>query len=347
MNILLTCAGRRNYLVNYFREALSGVGAVYAVDSIGTAPALHEADKAFIVPPVSDPDYIDTLVKICRNYNIKLVFSLNDLELPLLAREKQRFLQLGVIPVVSETNVIDLCFDKWATHSFLAELGIDRARTYLTLDNAVHALAEGELAFPIVVKPRWGTASQLIEYPQNPEELKLAYLLSQQRLKHSILPQVSPEGSNHYSLLIQEKLPGEEYGLDIVNDLNGHYVTTFVKRKLGMRSGETDKAVTVVHQELSILGQKIGETLGHIGNLDCDVFVSEERLAVLEMNPRFGGGYPFSHAAGANLPAALIAWAKGEEAQSSHLQITPGVASAKCDRLVRVSCFENFESKFI
>ena len=113
-------------------------------------------------------------------------------------------------------------------------------------------------------------------------------------------------------LIAQEKVTGTEYGLDIVNDLAGRHVTTFVKRKLAMRAGETDKAVTVSHPALEAVGRRIGEALRHIGNLDCDVFVDGERFWVLELNPRFGGGYPFTHRAGANLPAALIAWAQGE-----------------------------------
>lgn len=337
MNVLLTCAGRRNYLVQYFRETLARNGKVYASDSSAIAPAMHEADYAFVMPPVSAPDYIDALLEVCLSYDIRLIFSLNDLELPLLAREKKRFLQSGVMPVVSEFKIVDLCFDKWATDQFLAGLGVGRPDTYLDLNVAMQAISAGELNFPVVVKPRWGTASQLIEYPQTMDELELTYRLTRCRLKNSMLAQVGGEESLQHGLLIQEKLDGIEYGLDVVNDLDGRHVTTFVKQKLGMRSGETDKARTVVHEQLSKLGHTIGTALGHVGNLDCDVFISGDRLSVLEMNPRFGGGYPFSHAAGANLPAAFIAWADGLTPRKEWLQLKPNIASAKCDRLVDVS----------
>ena len=114
------------------------------------------------------------------------------------------------------------------------------------------------------------------------------------------------------AVLIQERIGGQEYGLDVVNDLDGRHVTTFARCKLAMRAGETDRAVTVETFELDRMGAAIGERLGHAGNLDCDVFLADGRLYVLELNPRFGGGYPFSHAAGADLPAALIAWASGK-----------------------------------
>jgi len=122
--------------------------------------------------------------------------------------------------------------------------------------------------------------------------------------------------------------------LDIVNDLDGNYATTFVKRKLAMRAGETDRAITVDSEQLQELGQLIGGKLCHIGNLDCDVFVREGICYVLELNPRFGGGYPFSQVAGANIPAALIAWADGKEPDPSWLKVMPNVMASKCDRLV-------------
>lgn len=341
MNILLTCAGRRNYLVQYFQEALAGQGSVYAADNSVTAPALHEADHAIIVPPVAAPNYIDVLDDICRSFDIGLIFSLNDLELPLLSRAKQRLLQSGTIAVVSDPHFVDLCFDKWATDRFLAELGIDRPRTYLTLQDAMQAMDRGELSLPVVVKPRWGTASLLIEYPQTLQELDMTYRLNELRVTRSLLADTHAGFSDQRHLLIQEMLPGTEYGLDIVNDLEGRYITTFVKQKLAMRSGETDKAKTVSHEGLLALGRTIGEASGHVGNLDCDVFVAGERLSVLELNPRFGGGYPFSHAAGANLPAAFIAWAQGRSPRQEWLQVAPQVASAKCDRLVEVSHLAN------
>jgi carbamoyl-phosphate synthase large subunit len=137
-------------------------------------------------------------------------------------------------------------------------------------------------------------------------------------------------------VLIQECLTGEEYGLDVINDLDGTYVTTFAKRKLKMRAGETDRSTTVQSDRLSAVGRTIGRMLGHVGNLDCDVFLNETGCYVLEMNPRFGGGYPFSHIAGANLPAALIAWARGEEPHPSWFQIEPGVTASKFYDLVVV-----------
>ena len=333
VNVLLTCAGRRNYLLNYFREALNAQGRVLAADADPYAPAMQEADRALVVPPVTSPDYVDNLLAICRDNKVALLISLNDLELGLLARQRERFLQVGTIPVVSSPDVVDTCFDKWATVKFLRDSGLAAPQTYPTLPEARAALEQGDLSFPLVIKPRWGSASIGIEYLEDEHELELAYQLTKQRLHRTILADASAADYDR-AILIQERLAGQEYGLDVINDLQGNYVTTFVKRKLAMRAGETDSAVTVEDRPLQKLGETIGKYLGHVGNLDCDVFVNENGAYVLELNPRFGGGYPFSQVAGANLPAALLAWARGEKLNPEWLQVTPGVAAAKCDRLV-------------
>jgi carbamoyl-phosphate synthase large subunit len=332
-NVLLTCAGRRNYLLQYFRDALRGSGRVFAADTDADAPAMQEADTPLLVPPVNQSDYVDQILALCAEHRIRLLLSLNDLELPILARRREEFTDIGTIPVVSPAKVIDTCTDKWATHRFLTNLGLPAPRTYLSLADARTALAEGELSFPVVVKPRWGTASIGIEYPDSLEELELAYRLTEIRIRHTIIAGMSGADPER-SVLVQQCLAGQEHGLDVVNDLDGCHVTTFAKRKLAMRAGETDRAMTVDDDQLKKLGEVLGRQLGHVGNLDCDVFVSDGQPYVLELNPRFGGGYPFSHVAGANLPAALVAWAERRPTDPEWFTVRPDVMSAKCDRLV-------------
>ncbi|MEA5567714.1 ATP-grasp domain-containing protein [Anabaena sp. UHCC 0399] len=335
MNIMLTCAGRRNYLIKFFQEALENRGYVFAGDASLEAPALQEADESFLLPSVNHHDYFGKLLYICEQKQVRLLIPLNDLELPLLAKQRDRFFKIGTIPVISDSEVIDICFDKWATCQFLNNLGIATPKTYLSVNQAKEAIKQGEISFPLVVKPRWGSASIGIEYPEDEEDLELAYRFVKKLLSKSFLAEISSTDSAQ-CILIQEKLLGQEYGLDIVNNLAGTHINTFVKRKLAMRAGETDRAITVSHEGMSRIGEQIGQNLGHIGNLDCDVMLTEKGACVLEMNPRFGGGYPFSQIAGANLPAALIAWANGETPHQQWLKVQTNTMSSKCDRLVNV-----------
>ena len=333
MNVMLTCAGRRNYLVKFFQEVLGNSGLVFAADSSIEAATLQEADRGFVLPPIDNPDYFDRLLDICQKQQVRLLIPLNDLELPLLARQRDRFLKIGTIPVISTPAAIDTCFDKWSTFQFLTRCGILCPQTYLSLADARQAIASGAIAFPVVIKPRWGSASIGVEYAENDEELELFYRFVQKTLRRTILANVSALDAEH-CIIIQEKVCGQEYGLDIVDDLEGNYRNTLARRKLYMRAGETAGAVTTADKQLQALGEKIADQLGHFGNLDCDVIANDRGLYVIEMNARFGGGYPFSHLAGANLPATLIAWANGEKPDPDWLSLTANVMMSKCDRLV-------------
>ena len=108
MNILFTCAGRRTYLLKYFKEQLGNEGLIVATDMQPTAPALTVADIKEQVSPVYAEDYIERTLDICRRHNIKALISLNDLELPILASNKHRFEQIGVVPIVSDSDVIEI-----------------------------------------------------------------------------------------------------------------------------------------------------------------------------------------------------------------------------------------------
>jgi carbamoyl-phosphate synthase large subunit len=334
MNILLTSAGRRNYLVEFFQQALGEQGKVFAADARSDAAALRAADKSFLLPLVDDHHYLEKLMNLCQKHDVHLLIALNDLELPILAKHRTQFLQIGTRVVISAPEIVELCFDKWLTFQCLNRLNLQTPKTYLSISESMVALDRKEIRFPVVIKPRWGSASIGIEYPEDRDELELAYSCLKKRLMRTILAQAS-SCDIEQCILIQEYLRGSEYGLDIINDLEGNYVTTFAKRKLAMRCGETDRAVTVQNESLSQLGQLIGYNIAHVGNLDCDVMETEHGYNILEMNPRFGGGYPFSHMGGANIPAALIAWARGEKVDPSWLQIQPNIAAAKFDRLVK------------
>lgn len=336
MNILFTCAGRRNYLINYFKEALNGEGKVFATDMQLTAPALVDADVALQVPAIYADNYISTTLDIVKKHQIKCVISLNDLELPILSQAKEEFEKLGAKVIVADERAIKIAFDKWETVKFLESVGLKSPKTFISLDEAKRALETGELKFPLVIKPRWGSASIGIDFPEDMKELELAYELQTIRVKRTILAEASKEDIDH-AILIQEKIPGQEYGMDVLNDLDANYVGTFVRQKLSMRSGETDKAISVVDSRFEQVGKTIGENLKHIGNLDCDVFEHNGELYVLELNPRFGGGYPFSHEAGVNTPAIYLEWLKGNKEISHLINYKEGIMYSKCDRLLRVN----------
>ncbi len=335
-NVMLSCAGRRNYLVGFFQAALAAAGLageVYVVDASPDAPAMIEArERALSVPPLDDPRYFDSVLRLCEEKAVRLLVPLNDFELPGLARQADRFRLVGTTPVVSTPDVVDLCFDKWRTFARLGELGIPTAETRLGLDAAKAALRDGRLAFPLVVKPRWGTGSIGVELVRDERELELAYAWLERRLDSTAIGRAgdAPAGER---IIVQQALSGQEFGVDIVNGIDREPAAVLIKRKIAMRAGETDRAVSEANEAIAGLARRVSTALRPRGLIDCDAFMTPEGPKILELNPRFGGGYPFSQAAGADVPAALIAWARGREAKPEWLRLRLGVVAAKYDRL--------------
>lgn len=334
MNILFTCAGRRTYLLKYFKENLSDGDKIVATDMQLSAPALQVADIKIQVPAVYDDEYVDITLNICKEQQIDALFSLNDLELPILAENKARFEALGVKVVVSDPKVIDIAFDKYKTAQWVESLGLTAPKTYVRLDDCKRALAAGEIAFPLFMKPRWGSGSIGLESIADMDELDIYYGLLMKKIKKTILATASV--GDEY-IMIQEKLTGNEFGLDIMNDFNGKNIGVSVKQKLAMRAGETDKAITVDLPEVREMGRMIGEALGHIGNLDVDIMQrADGAYCVLELNPRFGGGFPFSYEAGVNFPKVLIQMIKGEKFDKQMLVPQCGKLFSKNDYLMEI-----------
>lgn len=328
MNILLTSAGRRSYLVKYFKEALGNSGLVHAANSSSLSTAFLYADKTVLTPLIYDPGYIPFLLDYCKENSIDAIVSLFDIDLMILAKNKETFLKAGVRVLVADEQAIDLCNDKWNTYNFCIENSIKAPKTYLNIDKALEDIEKGDLDFPLFVKPRWGMGSLSVFCAENEEELRIFYNKSKREIERSYLKYESCADTNQ-CVLIQQAIEGQEYGIDVINDLQGNYQNTVIRQKYAMRSGETDAAIITENEEIKAVGKLISEKLRHPGNLDADVFLCDGVPYLLEMNARFGGGYPFSHVAGVNMPLAIVKWLKGEEVPAELLTAKKGVMAAK------------------
>lgn len=327
MNILLTSAGRRSYLVKYFIDALKGEGVVHA-SNISWTPALQIANNAVLTPLIYDNSYIEFLLEYSCKNSINVIIPLFDIDLPILAKAKTRFAENGINVVVSDYEVTQICNDKWLTYKFLVKNNIKTPRTFLQIQEVQDAIISNKISFPVIVKPRFGMGSIGIYTAENELEVRVFYEKVKRDILNTYLNYESKLGF-HNSVIIQERMDGEEYGLDVINDLGSNYITTLVKKKLAMRSGETDSAITEQNQKLCDTGELLSLDLKHISNLDVDCFLVNDEPFVLEMNCRFGGGYPFSHLAGANLPSAIIKWINNEPVESGLFEIKDGITSIK------------------
>ncbi|MBE6663244.1 MAG: ATP-grasp domain-containing protein [Ruminococcaceae bacterium] len=310
MNVLLTSVGRRAYMVKYFKEALIESGKVHVCNSDDKTVAFHYADQSIISPLIYDENYIPFLLAYCKENKIDILISLFDIDLLILARSKKEFEKIGTRVIVSEPELIEICNDKWKSYEFLKENGFNVPKTYLTLEDTINALDRGEISYPIIVKPRFGCGSIALSVAEDEMALLYYFRRNTRTINKSYLRYESSSVDD--KIIYQECLKGQEYGVDIINDLDGNFKNAIVKRKLAMRAGETDIAELVDEPSIYNETKRLGELTNHIANMDVDVFLVDGKPYILEMNARFGGGYPFSHMAGCNLPKAITSWCKGE-----------------------------------
>ena len=309
MNILLTSAGRRAYIVDYFKQCRD-IGNVYASNSVYTI-ALKRADGYFLSPLIYDPNYIPSIIEFCKEKNIKAVLSLFDIDLLVLAKNRNSFEDAGIKLILAPAAFVEICNDKWQTYNFILSLGLKTPKTYLKIEDVKKAISNREISFPIIMKPRWGMASMGIYKVENEIELNVFTEKCKRDIFNSYLKYESSMTANE-AIIYQEIMTGEEYGLDVINDLNGNYVGTFAKQKVSMRSGETDLGRTADAFPFEESAKIIAANSKHEGILSVDCFKTPNGVFVIEMNCRISGHYPLAYLAGMNYPQQLIDWLNGK-----------------------------------
>ena len=282
MNILILSAGTRNKVVQYFVKALEGKGKVIATDMSNLAPAIYDADKYYIVPRMTEEGYIDVILDICKKEKISGVLSLIDPELSLLAENKENFGAVGTKVIGSSYELCEMSLDKMKMFEWLTSHNYKCANSYMDKGQFFKDVDDGEITYPVFVKPARGSASIAISKVYDKETIELLF-------------------SHDEGLMIQEFLDGQEIGADVYIDMiSGEIVSIFTKKKIKMRAGETDKAVSFKDDKLFELIKRFVSEAGYRGQIDIDIFDIDGEYYISEVNPRFGGGYPHAYESGAD-----------------------------------------------
>ncbi len=288
MNILILSAGTRDKVVQYFKKEAGENGKIVATDCSNLAPAVYDADKFYLVPRITAPGYLDTILDICKKEEIDGVFSLIDPELSMLAKEKDKFLAVGTTPIISPYDLVETCFDKYKMYQMLQEMKIPTGKCYVEKEAFFEAVDKGDISYPVFVKPVKGSASININKVNSKAEVDLLFTL-------------------YNDLMVQEYMDGQEYGADVYIDMiTGKCTSIFIKKKIKMRAGETDKSVSVKDEKLFAMLQDFVERCGFRGMIDIDIFDINGTYYISEVNPRFGGGYPHAYACGVNMPKQVL-----------------------------------------
>lgn len=283
-NVLISSAGRRVSLLRAFQTAAArNAGKVFACDMTVLSPAMQLADGAFEVPRCTDAEFVPRVLEICAGHQIGCIVPTIDTELPVYAEHRAALNREGVEVLVSSPQCVAIGMDKIATHDWLTQEGFPTVR-----QAALGERTTWEWQFPAIVKPRRGSASIGVQRVVSPEQLRWL------------------DGSD---LIVQEQATGVEFTIDVLVSARGQCVAAVPRERLEVRAGEVSKGVTRRVPELEELARSIAERLPDAyGTLNIQVFYERRsrEARVIEINPRFGGGYPLTHEAGADFASFIL-----------------------------------------
>ncbi|WP_087973275.1 ATP-grasp domain-containing protein [Oceanobacillus rekensis] len=338
MNILLTSSARRIDFVGFFQSALKNAGIngkVIVADPENNAPSLQAGDESYAIPHQTDPRYIEAIFEICEKHEVNCLVPLNDWEVPKLSAHKEELKKLSVSVFTPDPNIVDKVRDKGKYRELLKTFEVMAPLSYINIEDAEKAIENNEVSFPLIVKPRNGSASIGIEYVHSVEDMKFAYQHAVQMIKETPLNDATHKKPED-NIIIQDVIEGEKFSVDMFNDLDGRFLASFIRKQLDMRGGDVDRCITVNSPELQSIAKKTGENLGHAGYMNADVYYDGTNYYVIDINPRFGGGYAFTHQAGADVPAAIIALTAGKEVNENWLKQDPDIELARHDVVVHI-----------
>lgn len=288
MNFLFCSVGRRGELIKDFKLSLDKDSKIIATDCVNTAPALYFADKQYIVPKITDTNYLETILEICKKEQIKAITTFIDPEIEILANNRESFEAIGVEVLLPYIETAKLCFDKFEMYKFLVEKNINTIKTYKDFTSFKLDYENGLCNFPVFVKPRTGSGSVGARKVNQYEKLKEIC-------------------DNEDNLIIQEFMDGLDIDADVYIDTISHKpVSIFTKRKLETKIGGASKTISFKDEELFNV---IEDTIAHFkfnGPIDIDFFYKDGEYYLSEINPRFGGAYLHAYGCGVDFIKLII-----------------------------------------
>ena len=316
MNYLMLSVGRRGELLKDFRMSMEDGSKIIATDLSPYAPAIYFADKQYLVPRIDDPKYIDTILDICKKEQINAVTTFIDPEIEILAKNRDRFSELGVEVLAPYEETAELCFDKYKMFKHLQSVGVSTVMTWGTLGEFDEARKEGKIDFPVFVKPRTGSGS----------------VGARRVYSYEILAESMKEDP---SLIIQELMDCVDLDADVYIDTITHEaVSAFSKKKVETRIGGASKTISFKDEKLFDFISQIVKSLKFNGPVDMDFFYRDGQYYLSEVNPRFGGAYLHAYGAGVDFIKLIENNLKGIANKPSFGDYEEGVVMMMYDSVV-------------
>ena len=258
---------------------------IVSSDTNPISAGFYMSDIHELLPEVESKSYLPKLFELITKYKISILMPSSGYDIYHFSKNKDKLLKLGALPVVSDENTMEICRDKMQTYNQLSN----------RFDLPVTTLDSKEISgFPIIAKPRYGKGSKGIFKIENAIDLK--YAISKQN-----------------DLIFQEYLPGTEYTIDVLSDLDGEPLIAVPRIRVQTKAGISTVGKIVTNKKISETCKSIAKDLKIKGPCCIQMKESDDGvLKLVEVNPRLGGGTIFTALAGANFPAMILDMATGK-----------------------------------
>lgn len=292
-NILFCSAGRRCRLIKDFKETIGNTGKIIVAENSMYAPARYVADVAYTVPKITSEDYIEKILDICKNEDVKCILTLIDPEIEILSKNRKKFEKNGILVMTPGKISAQICFDKYEMYKYLKKNNIPTTVTYGNIEEFKESSKKNQTNFPVFVKPRTGSGSVGARKIYDIKHLEDAM-------------------KEDETLIIQEFMNAVDLDVDVYVDMiSKEAVSMFSKKKIETKIGGANKTISFKDPKLFELVNKITDIFDFSGTIDMDFFYKDGEYYLSEINPRFGGAYIHAYGAGVNFPKLIINNIKG------------------------------------
>lgn len=285
MRILVTNIGRRIYFAKFLidlKKKIKNCKIYLADDNLSISALKIKGVISLKIPKVKDGNkiYLREVKKIIKNKKISLLIPCTNYDLNILSLNIKKIEKIGCHLMVSRNDLIKKCLDKKKLYDMSIKYNFYSPKFFKNLNEAKKSKSKF-----FIKKLRKGHSS----------------------IDQEIIKKLKKKDFEK-KYIIQEYIDGDELHLDILNDHNGKFISHCLKKKISMRFGETDIAKVTHDVKLKKLSKNLSKNLKHIGNLDCDIIYDKTKKIpyIIDINPRFGGGYPFTHLSGNNFLGKYI-----------------------------------------
>jgi carbamoyl-phosphate synthase large subunit len=259
-------------------------GRLVTSDADPMSPGFFLADAYGVLPTIKDPGFFAAALRLIEREAVQVVLPTSGFDTIVYAERRTELEQLGITVVVSPHDAVQTCIDKWRFYQAV--------NGRFPIPRTVLSAAEVE-SFPCFVKPIRGKGSRGVALCRSAEELA-AQLAARD------------------DLLIQEYLPGEEYSVDVLSDLDGRALVAVPRVRLATKVGISVRGRIVRDREIEATCLGLADYLGLRGPSCIQLRRDPEGTAkLLEVNPRMGGGTIFATLAGVNLAALTLDLVRG------------------------------------